>query len=134
MWFVRPGEKVPTDGKVLEGDSSVDEKIVTGESMPVHKKVDSMVIGSTVNKQGLLKCEATKVGTDTLLNQIVQMVEEAQAARAPIQDFTDRISEKFVPTVIVLAMVSVAFWYFVVGLEFTPSLLFGVAVLVSANW
>lgn len=130
IFLVKPGEKVPADGEVIDGDSSVDEKIITGESMPVHKKAGSKVIGSTINKQGLLKCRAERVGKDTLLHQIVQMVEEAQAARAPIQDFTDRISEYFVPSVIVFALLTVAYWSFAAGWPFGSALLLGIAVLV----
>ncbi|MEK7643417.1 MAG: heavy metal translocating P-type ATPase [Patescibacteria group bacterium] len=130
VFLVKPGEKIATDGIIIEGSSSIDEKIITGESMPVGKKVGDEVIGATVNVQGLLKCRATKIGKNTLLHQIVKMVEDAQAARAPIQDFTDRVSERFVPTVVVISLISFAFWYFIWGLDFTPSLLFAIAVLV----
>lgn len=130
IFLVKPGEKVATDGVVIEGESAVDEKIITGESMPVGKKPSDEVIGATVNSYGLLKCRATKVGRDTLLHQIVKMVEDAQGARAPIQDFTDRISEYFVPTVVVIAVLAGFYWYFIAGEILTRSLLAAVAVLV----
>ena len=130
IFLVKPGAKVPTDGVVIEGESSVDEKVVTGESLPVGKDSGKEVIGATLNTYGLLKCRATKVGRDTLLHQIVRLVEEAQASRAPIQDVADKISEYFVPVVITFSLVVFAFWYFVQGYSFAPSLLFAVAVLV----
>lgn len=130
IFLVKPGSKVPTDGVVLEGESSVDEKVVTGESMPVGKDPGKEVIGATLNTYGLLKCRANKVGRDTLLHQIVRLVEEAQASRAPIQDVADRISEYFVPTVVIFSLLTFSFWYFVQGYSFAPSLLFAVAVLV----
>lgn len=130
IFLVKPGTNVPTDGIVLEGESSIDEKVVTGESMPVGKKAGEEVIGATTNSYGLLKCKATKIGKDTLLHQIVRLVEEAQASRAPIQDVADRISERFVPAVIVLAGLAFAYWYFVGAYDFTASMLFAIAVLV----
>lgn len=130
VFLVKPGEKVATDGIVVEGVSAVDEKIITGESMPVGKKPGEEVIGATVNSYGLLKCRAVKVGRDTLLHQIVKMVEDAQSARAPIQDFTDRISEYFVPTVVVIALLAFSFWYFIQGDIFVRSILAAISVLV----
>lgn len=130
IFLVRPGSQIPTDGIVLEGQSHIDEKVVTGESLPVNKKPGDEVIGATANAEGLLKCKATKVGKDTLLYQIVRMVEEAQASRAPIQDVADKISEYFVPAVVVFALLTFSLWYFVLGLNFAASLLFAVAVLV----
>jgi Cu+-exporting ATPase len=130
IFIVKPGANIPTDGVIIEGESSIDEKVVTGESMPVGKKPGDEVIGATTNTYGLLKCKATKVGKDTLLHQIVRLVEEAQASRAPIQDVADRISEKFVPAVIVLALLTFSLWYFGAGLTFTASALFAIAVLV----
>ncbi|MEK7150852.1 MAG: heavy metal translocating P-type ATPase [Patescibacteria group bacterium] len=130
IFLVKPGEKVATDGVVIEGVSSIDEKIITGESMPVGKKEGEEVIGATINTYGLLKCRATKVGRDTLLHQIVKMVEDAQGARAPIQDFTDRISEMFVPTVVIISLVTFFVWYFVAGEIITSSILAAIAVLV----
>ena len=130
VFLVRPGTKIPTDGIILEGNSHIDEKVVTGESLPVNKKPGDTVIGATTNAEGFLKCKATKVGKDTLLYQIVRLVEEAQASRAPIQDVADRISEYFVPAVVVFSLIVFALWYFILGLNFAASLLFSVAVLV----
>lgn len=127
---VRPGEKIPVDGMILTGKSHIDEKVVTGESFPVSKSVGDEVIGATVNQDGLLKFKATKVGKDTLLNQIVMMVEEAQASRAPIQNLVDKISESFVPAVIVLSILVFVGWYFVAALPFRAGLLRMIAVLV----
>ena len=108
--IVKPGEKIPTDGIVIEGYSSVDEKLLTGESIPVEKNVGSKVIGATINKTGLLKFKATKVGEETALSQIIHMVEEAQASSAPVQKFADRIVSKFVPVVLTVAAISFVFW------------------------
>lgn len=130
IFLVKPGSKIPTDGIILEGESAIDEKVVTGESMPVNKKIGDEVIGATTNSYGLLKCRATKVGKDTLLYQIVRLVEEAQATRAPIQDVADRISEYFVPAVVIFSLVTFSLWYFIFGLNFAASLLFSVAVLI----
>lgn len=130
IFIVKPGAKFPTDGVILSGESSVDEKIVTGESMPVGKKAGDEVIGATLNTYGRLKCEATKVGKDTLLHQIVNLVREAQATRAPLQRTADWLSERFVPTVIVLALITFNYWFFIQGNSLTPSLLFLVATLV----
>ena len=130
IFIVKPGTKIPTDGVIIDGASHIDEKVVTGESMPVGKKTGDEIIGATTNIEGFLKCKATKIGKDTLLYQIVKLVEEAQATRAPIQDVADRISEYFVPAVVVFALVTFAFWYFIFGLNFAAALLFAVAVLV----
>ncbi|MEK7533713.1 MAG: heavy metal translocating P-type ATPase [Patescibacteria group bacterium] len=130
IFIVKPGSKIPTDGIIIKGESALDEKIVTGESMPVNKKVNDEVIGGTVNSYGLLHCKATKVGSETLLHQIVRMVREAQATRAPLQRVADWISERFVPTVIVLSLISFNYWYFIKADGFTPSLLFMVAALI----
>jgi P-type Cu+ transporter len=127
---VRPGEKIPTDGIVIEGYSSVDEKLLTGESIPVEKNVGSEVIGATINKTGLLKFKATKVGEDTALSQIVHLVEEAQASSAPVQKFADKIVEKFVPVVFTVATVSFIFWYLTAG--FQTAFLALLAVLLIA--
>jgi Cu+-exporting ATPase len=104
--IVRPGEKIPTDGVVISGYSSVDEKLLTGESIPVEKNVGSEVIGATINKTGVLKFRAAKVGEDTALSQIIQLVEEAQGSSAPVQKFADRVVEKFVPIVFAAAAIS----------------------------
>ncbi len=110
VMVVRPGEKIPTDGKVVDGESSVDESLATGESMPVQKEKGDEVIGSTINKNGTLKVQATKVGSETFLNQIIRMVEEAQGSKVPIQEFADRITAIFVPVIIGLAITTWAAW------------------------
>ncbi|MBS3782429.1 MAG: copper-translocating P-type ATPase [Candidatus Thermoplasmatota archaeon] len=108
--IVRPGEKIPTDGKVIEGESSVDESIATGESMPVKKEKGDEVIGATINKEGSITVEATKVGKDTFLSQVIKMVEEAQGSRVPIQAYADRITSYFVPAVITIALSAFVAW------------------------
>ena len=128
--IVKPGEKIPTDGIVIEGYSSVDEKLLTGESIPVEKNVGSEVIGATINKTGVLKFKATKVGEDTALSQIVHLVEEAQASSAPIQKFADRVVAKFVPIVFTAAAISFVFWYVTSG--FTIAFFALLAVLLVA--
>ncbi|MBI2096153.1 MAG: heavy metal translocating P-type ATPase, partial [Candidatus Taylorbacteria bacterium] len=127
---VRPGEKIPVDGRIVEGKTHLDEKVVTGESFPVGKGVGEEVIGATVNLEGLIKFRAEKVGKDTLLNQIAKMVEEAQARRAPIQNLVDKISEYFVPAVVVLAIAVFVWWRFVENLSFEAGLIRMIAVLV----
>jgi len=107
---VRPGEKIPTDGKVTEGQSAVDESMATGESMPVEKKVGDQVIGATINQEGLLKIKATKVGKDTFLAQVVKLVEEAQRSRVPIQEFADKVTFYFVPAVLIIALLTIIGW------------------------
>ena len=128
--IVKPGEKIPVDGVIIEGKTHIDEKVVTGESFPIGKTIGDEVIGATINQEGLIKFKVTKVGKDTLLFQIIKMVEEAQASRAPIQDLVDKISEYFVPTVIVLSILVFAGWYFVAGLPFRAGLIKMIAVLV----
>jgi Cu+-exporting ATPase len=135
--LVRPGEKVPVDGVVLEGRSAIDESMLTGESLPVEKGPGDPVIGATLNKLGLLKFEATKVGRETALAQIVRLVEDAQGSKAPIQKLADQVSAIFVPAVISIAVVTFLAWFFVVpqawgGRDFTTSLINMVAVLVIA--
>jgi Cu+-exporting ATPase len=128
--IVRPGEKIPTDGLVVEGHSSVDEKMLTGESVPVEKKVDDEVVGGTLNKVGSFKFRATRVGADTTLSQIIKMVTEAQASTAQIQRLADTVASYFVPAVIGIAFLS-AFGWLLVG-NATLALLSFVAVLIIA--
>ncbi len=131
--LVRPGEKIPVDGVVKEGNSSVDESMLTGESMPVDKGPGDGVIGATINSVGLLKMEATKVGRDTALANIIRIVEEAQGSKAPIQRMADVISSYFVPVVIGIAVLAFLAWFF--GFDpgnFTRALLAATAVLVIA--
>lgn len=127
---VRPGEKIPVDGIILEGRTHIDEKVVTGESLPVSKTIGDEIIGATVNLEGLIKFRATKVGKETLLYQIIKMVEEAQASRAPIQNLVDKISEYFVPAVVVLSIIVFSLWFFVFAFPFRAGLLRMIAVLV----
>lgn len=130
---VRPGEKIPVDGVILEGESSIDESMVTGESIPVDKTRGDSVVGATLNKTGTFTYKATKVGQDTLLAQIIKLVEEAQSSKAPIQRLVDLISAYFVPVVIMLAIITFVVWY-VFGPQ--PAFLFAmlnmVAVLIIA--
>src|SRR5574338_122690 len=129
--IIRPGEKIPTDGIVIIGTSAVDEKMITGESIPVDKIAGSEVIGATLNKNGLLRIKATKVGKETALSQIVHIVEEAQASTGHIQRLVDSISAKFVPVVVSVAVGSFFVWYVVFG-NFITGLLSFVAVLIIA--
>jgi P-type Cu+ transporter len=110
VMIIRPGEKIPTDGVVLLGESSVDESMATGESMPVTKAVGDEVIGATVNQSGLLRVQATRVGADTFLAQVVRMVEEAQGTKVPIQEFADRVTGIFVPVVMGIALFTLLLW------------------------
>jgi Cu+-exporting ATPase len=129
--IVRPGERIPVDGVVIEGHSSVDESMLTGESIPVEKTVGSKVVGASINKNGLLKFQATKVGKDTVLAQIIRMVEEAQGSKAPIAKLADIIASYFVPTVIIIALVSFIAWL-IAGKSFVFSLTIFISVLVIA--
>ena len=130
--LVKPGEKIPVDGVVTEGGSAVDESMITGESIPVEKTKGSGVIGGTINKHGVIRFMATKVGGDTVLSQIVRLVEDAQGSKADIQRFADKVSGIFVPVVICLAIVTFLAWFFVLGQPFSFSLMVAVAVLVVA--
>src|SRR5690606_41735179 len=128
---VGPGGKIPVGGVGSDGRSAVDESMITGEGLPVDKAPGDTVIGATINKQGLLKFEATKVGRETALAQIIRLVEQAQGSKAPIQRLADRVSAVFVPMVVTIAVVTFAIWIGVTG-EFTPSLVRMIAVLVIA--
>lgn len=131
--IVRPGEKIPVDGVIVEGVSTVDESMLTGESLPVDKKTGDEVTGATINKLGTFKFRATKVGRDTALAQIVKIVEEAQGSKAPIQRFADVVSGYFVPVVIGIAVLTFAVWYFVLDAgNFSRALVNFTAVLVIA--
>ena len=129
---VRPGEKIAVDGTVLEGETSIDESMVTGESIPVDKSVGDAVIGSTINNSGTIIFRAEKVGSETMLAQIVDFVKKAQTSRAPIQDLTDKISGIFVPAVVILGLLTFWIWFVFIGESFVTSLLYGVAVLIIA--
>jgi Cu+-exporting ATPase len=137
IFVVRPGEKIATDGVVIEGESAVDESMLTGESIPVDKTAGATVIGSSINRNGHLKVRADKVGKDTALSQIIRLVEDAQASKAPIQRYADSVSAWFVPAVIIIALSSFLTWYFflfdalaVEGERFVFSLIIFISVLV----
>jgi Cu+-exporting ATPase len=129
--IVRPGESIPVDGIVLEGESAVDESMLTGESIPVDKHPGDNLAGGTINGEGLLKFKATKVGKDTILAQIIRLVQEAQGSKAPIQALADRIAAVFVPVVIGIAVLTFILWW-TIGGNFVPAMLRLVAVLVIA--
>jgi len=129
--IVRPGEKIPVDGQVMDGRSEIDESMITGESLPVQKQVGDDVIGATINRQGMLTIQATKVGKDTALAQIIRMVEQAQGSRAPIQRLVDKVAAVFVPVVIGLAILTFIIWMVATG-DFTVALIRMIAVLVIA--
>jgi Cu+-exporting ATPase len=130
--LVRPGDRIPVDGQVLDGLSSVDESMLTGESMPVEKGPGDTVVGATINKSGAFRFEATGVGADTALAQVIRLVREAQGSKAPIQQLADRVASVFVPAVILIALATFAIWWIVVDAGFTASLIRVVAVLVIA--
>ena len=130
--IVRPGEKIPVDGKITKGLSAVDESMITGESLPTEKNIGDMVIGSTVNKTGSFEFEATRVGSETALAQIIRLIEDAQGSKAPIQGFADRISAVFVPTVIGLAILTFLVWFFLLGATLSFALMAFTAVIVIA--
>ncbi len=128
--IVKPGEKIPTDGIVIDGSSSIDESMLTGESMPVEKKKDCIVIGATINQKGLLKIKATRVGSETTLAQIIKLVEQAQTTSAPIQRLADQVTGYFVPAVVITAFLSFGSWW--IAGNFTQGLLSFIAVLIIA--
>ena len=130
--IVKPGEKIPVDGLVTEGSSSIDESMITGESIPVEKKKGDAVIGGTINKHGTFTFKATKVGENTTLANIIKLIEDAQGRKAPIQRFADNISAYFVPIVILIALITFSVWFFFVGKSLSFSLITAVAVLVIA--
>lgn len=130
--IVKPGEKIPVDGVLTEGNSSVDESMVTGESIPVEKKKGDTVIGATINKHGSFRFKATKIGANTTLARIIKLIEDAQGSRAPIQRFADMISAYFVPIVILISFFTFVTWFVLLGSAFSFALLAAVAVLVIA--
>jgi len=131
--IVKPGAKIPVDGVITEGSSAVDESMINGEPIPIDKKAGDYVIGATINKQGYLQCKATKVGSDTMLAQIIKMVEEAQGSRAPIQGLADKISAVFVPIVLAIAIITFIVWVTVgtAYLGFSTALSLGIVCFVS---
>jgi len=130
--LIRPGEKIPVDGVITKGSSALDESMVTGESLPVEKKVGDVVIGATINKTGSFEFKATKVGSETMLAQIIKLIEEAQGSKAPIQDLADKISAYFVPAVILIAILTFIIWYLALGATLATSLMYFTAVIVIA--
>ena len=129
---VKPGQKIAVDGVITEGSSTVDESMVTGESMPVAKKIGDKVIGSTINSNGTFMFKAEKVGSDTMLSQIVELVKKAQNSHAPIQNLTDKVSEIFVPAVLILSILTFLVWYVFLGATIAKALIFAVSVVVIA--
>ncbi|WP_334340782.1 copper-translocating P-type ATPase [Companilactobacillus sp. HBUAS56275] len=129
---VKPGQKIAVDGVITEGSSTVDESMVTGESMPVTKKIGDKVIGSTINSNGTFMFKAEKVGSDTMLSQIVELVKKAQNSHAPIQNLTDKVSEIFVPVVLILSILTFLVWYVFLGATIAQALIFAVSVVVIA--
>lgn len=129
---VMPGQKVPVDGKIVSGNSNIDESMVTGESLPVKKAQGDKVIGATINQNGSFVMEAQKVGNDTMLAQIIDIVKKAQNSHAPIQKLTDKVANIFVPTVLIIAIVTFLVWFIVLGKNVATALVFAVAVMVIA--
>lgn len=128
----KPGEKIPVDGVITDGSTTIDESMVTGESMPVTKKKGDNVVGSTINTNGTFTFKATKVGSDTMLAQIVDLVKKAQTSHAPIQNLTDKISNIFVPVVLIIAIITFVIWYVFLGATLVNAMLFAVSVVVIA--
>ena len=129
---VMPGQKVPVDGKIVSGNSNIDESMVTGESLPVKKAQGDQVIGATINQTGSFVMEAQKVGNDTMLAQIIDIVKKAQNSHAPIQKLTDKVANIFVPTVLIIAIVTFLVWFIILGKNVATALVFAVAVMVIA--
>ena len=129
IFVVRPGENIPVDGIVLEGESAVNESALTGESIPVDKKAGDRISAATINQSGFIKCEAEKVGEDTALSKIIQMVSDASATKAPIAKIADKVSGVFVPSVILIALITIVIWL-LCGAEFGYALARGISVLV----
>ncbi len=132
IFIVKPGEKIPTDGIITRGASSVDESMVTGESLPVEKKLRGHVIGATINQDGILYVKATKIGKDTFLSHIIKLVEEAQGTQVPIQKIADKITNIFVPVILVLSVLTFLFWVFILPAEMSRAIGVAIAVLVIA--
>lgn len=130
--IIRSGEKIPVDGVIIEGHASIDEKMITGESIPVEKDRGDEVIGATINKEGMIKVKAIKLGKDSALAQIIKLVEEAQQSTAPSQRLADKVSAYFVPIVILIAILSSLLWYFIGSMSFTFSLTIFIAILIVA--
>ncbi|MFH2109252.1 MAG: heavy metal translocating P-type ATPase [Patescibacteria group bacterium] len=129
---VRPGEKIPTDGIIVKGASAVDESMITGESLPVEKTINDIVIGGTINKVGSFECKVTKIGSETTLARIIKLVEDAQGSKAPIQAVADRISAYFVPSVIGIALLTFVVWFFILGSSLSFALMAFTSVIVIA--
>lgn len=129
---VRPGEKIPVDGVIVKGSSAVDESMITGESLPMEKHINDTVIGGTINKLGSFEFKATRIGSETMLAQIIRLVEDAQGSKAPIQAVADRISAYFVPGVIAIAFLTFMIWFFILGAELSFALMAFTAVIVIA--
>ena len=130
--IIRPGEKIPLDGIVIDGISSIDESMITGESIPVTKEVGDQVIGGTINKEGALKVEVTRIGMNTTLQRIVQMVEDAQLSRAPIQNLADTVAAYFTPLIIAIGLITFSVWYFLLKADFGFSLTSFISVVIVA--
>ncbi|MFH1752242.1 MAG: heavy metal translocating P-type ATPase, partial [archaeon] len=130
--IVKPGEKIPTDGTIIFGSTSVDESMLSGESLPVEKNVKDKVFAGTINKQGLIKFKATSIGSQTVLSQIIKLVEEAQGSKASVQRFADKISSIFVPIVLLIAIITFFLWFYVFSMPFSFALILSVSVLVIA--
>jgi len=130
--IVKPGEKIPVDGKIISGQSSVDESMITGESIPVDKKIGDIVIGATINKHGTFKFKATKVGSETMLAGIIKLIQEAQSSKAPIQKLADKIAGIFVPTVIIIGLISFLIWHFILGKTFAFAIERFITVIIIA--